>query len=392
LRILFAHCRYQQRGGEDVVLENEMALLAERGHEVDLFQVSNDSIQSFVDKCRAAASVTYRSDARRMLAERLEDYRPDLVHVHNFFPLLSPSVYDACADAGVPAVQTLHNFRIVCANAGLVRNNAACDLCVDGSAYLWATRYRCYRGSLLGSAALAHMIATHRRRGTWNRKVGRLICLSRFALGMFTRSGIPEAQLRVVPNFSFDRFGAGAPARADPPSALYVGRLTESKGVKVLVEAWDAMPFRLDLVGDGDLASWIAARASPNIRLRGYLTGEALLDAYREASLLMAPSLVSEGSPLSVIEAMSAALPLAVSSVPPLGEYVEDGVNGRVWKDLTAAGLHSLALDLLSQPEALRQMGRNSRQIFEERYTPDAHCRNLLAIYEDLVAADHPAG
>jgi glycosyltransferase involved in cell wall biosynthesis len=387
MRILFAHCRYQQRGGEDVVLENEMALLAERGHEIDLFTVSNDSIKSVVDKFRAAASATYRSDARRMLAGRLQAYRPDLVHVHNFFPLLSPSVYDACADAGVPVVQTLHNFRIVCANAGLVRDNKICDLCVAGSAYLWATRYRCYRGSLLGSLALAHMIETHRRRGTWNHKVGRVICLSRYALGQFTRSGISEAQLRVVPNFSFDHFGAGPRPRATPPSALYVGRMTETKGVKVLVEAWEAMPFRLDLVGDGDLAPWIAARGAPNIRLRGYLSGQTLLDAYRDASLLIAPSLVSEGSPLSVIEAMSAALPILVSGVPPLGEYVEDGVNGRIWQDLNAAGLHRVARDLLSQPETLSRMGRNSRQVFEERYTPDAHCRNLLAIYEDLVRA-----
>ena len=393
LRVLFAHCRYQERGGEDVVLENEMALLAANGHEVDLFCLSNDSIRSTWDKMRTALGATYDRGARRQLGERVARFRPDILHVHNFFPLLSPSVYDAAAEAGVPVVQTLHNFRITCANPDLTRGLSSCDLCVTGNAYLWATRYRCYRHSFLGSLAVAHMIETHRSRHTWTRKIGHIICLSDYMRAVFMRYGIPPSHLSVVRNFCFDAFGTAPAAPPEgPPSALFVGRLTQNKGVEMLIEAWQDMPYRLDIAGTGPLASRIAAAAPPNVRLLGFLDAAALRQAYRAAALLVVPSLRTEGGPLSLIEAMSAGLPVVISDWPPHGEFVEDEQTGRIWRGRTATGLHQLLRGLLDAPEMLWRMGVKGRETFERRFAPERHYEQLIDIYTGLGVRERAGG
>jgi hypothetical protein len=169
MRILIVHNSYQQTGGEDTVATNEHALLDRHGGETRFWTVSNDVITGAWTKITTAMRTPYSRPARDRLARVIADFAPAVVHVHNFFPLLSPSVYDACRAAGVAVVQTLHNYRMICPGALLLRDGHQCEKCVGASPYR-AALYGCYRGSRVGSLAVAGMVDFHRRRGTWLRK------------------------------------------------------------------------------------------------------------------------------------------------------------------------------------------------------------------------------
>ncbi|NJO23081.1 MAG: glycosyltransferase [Sphingomonadales bacterium] len=199
-RILIVHNFYQQTGGEDSVVANELALLRAHGHEAHFYSVSNDEISSVVDKARVFFNIDYSHRSRRHFAQELARVKPDVVHAHNFFPLLTTSIYDACIDAGVPVVQTLHNFRIMCAGTYLMRDGLPCDKCVNGSPY-HSVVHRCYRGSVAGSFAVARMIDVNRQRGTWREKVDRFIVLTPSAKDLFVRAGVPAGKIVVKPNF-----------------------------------------------------------------------------------------------------------------------------------------------------------------------------------------------
>ena len=173
MKILLAHNRYQLAGGEDAVVAAEHDLLAENGHNVRLFSVTNDAIAGLSAKLRAAARTAGSAWGRDAMAREIAAFRPDIVHVHNFFPLLSPLVYDACRDTGVAVVQTLHNYRTICPGGLLMRRGRPCEECIAGTPYR-AALHRCYRGSALGSAAVARMADTSRQSGTWRTKVDRI--------------------------------------------------------------------------------------------------------------------------------------------------------------------------------------------------------------------------
>lgn len=249
MRILLVHNEYRGPGGEDVVLANEHCLLIERGHAVHVAKVTNADISGWAAKARAAWYTSYRPQSRFWLAGNIQDFTPDVVHVHNFFPLLTPAIYDACFDAGVAVVQTLHNYRTVCANGLLLREGRPCEDCILGSPYQ-AVLHRCYRGSRLGSWTVARLIQVHRSRNTWRDKVTRFIALTRFARSKFVEAGLPAEKIVVKPNFVPD---PGPPTNDSRQGALFVGRLAPEKGITTLLRAWATVDASLTVVGDGPL-------------------------------------------------------------------------------------------------------------------------------------------
>ncbi|MCZ6862804.1 MAG: glycosyltransferase, partial [Alphaproteobacteria bacterium] len=287
MRILQIHNAYQQAGGEDAVVANEGALLSANGHDVRLWSVDNAAITGPWAKVRTAWQVPYSHAARRRLGRVIADFGPDVAHVHNFFPLLTPSVYDACRDAGVPVVQTLHNYRTVCAGALLLRNGRPCEDCIGGSPYQGAL-HGCYRGSRLGSLAVAHMIARHRRQGTWRTKVGRFIALTEFAKAKFVEAGFPAEKIAVKPNFVEDR----GPQEAETArhGALFVGRLSPEKGIGTVLTAWRDLDVPLRIGGDGPLMSMAQSTASRNVVPLGNLLPEAVNQEMARAAFLVMPS------------------------------------------------------------------------------------------------------
>lgn len=201
MRILQLHNLYKIPGGEDVVVQAEKTLLENYGHEVVLLQADNHNITSFFSQTMTALNTVYSFSAKKRVQAEIAKFQPDIVHVHNFFPLWSPAVYDACQEARVPVLQTLHNYRLFCPGAFFYRDGKVCEDCL-GKFFPWpGVVHRCYRGSRVGSAVLATMQAVHRARGTWKERVNLYIALTEFARHKFIEAGLPADKIVVKPNF-----------------------------------------------------------------------------------------------------------------------------------------------------------------------------------------------
>ncbi len=382
MKVLIVHNRYREAGGEDAAVAAERALLAAHGHETALFTVSNDAVAGLGGRIAAAWRAPYAAAARDRLAARIEAERPAIVHIHNFFPLLSPAVYDACRAAGAPVVQTLHNYRLICPGALLLRDGRVCEDCVTGSPYR-AAIYGCYRGSRLGSLAVARMLARHRRRGTWRTQVDRFIALTAFARRKFIEGGLPADRIAVKPNFVMN--DPGPPTAKARRGALYVGRLSPEKGVLTLLEAWRGIDYPLRVVGDGPLAARLRAEAPANVAILGPRPPAAVAEEMARAAFLVAPSVCYEGFPMVIAEAYAHGLPVLAADLGGLAEIVEDGVTGRRFAPGDAAALAACVARLRAAPEDCARMGAQARARFEARYTAAANYRMLRAIYDEAL-------
>lgn len=385
MKILIAHNEYQQAGGEDAVVQNESEMLKSRGHEVSHFSVSNHSIQGLWKKAQVALEVSSSPSARREMRNQLKRHKPDIVHVHNFFPLLTPSIYDACIDEGVPVVQTLHNYRILCANALLLRDGKPCELCVRGTPYR-SVAYGCYRSSRAGTLPLARMIAHHRSESTWNRKVNRIIALTSFARDKFIEGGVSPERIVVKPNFIREPMAAPASFAKRGNHALFVGRISEEKGIRVLIKAWRELKIPLKIAGDGplmpELRDQIRSGRLNHIEILGNISTGSIAEQMSSASFLVMPSLWYEGFPMVLVEAFSQGLPALVSGHGSLSELVTQGQNGEHFRPGDADDLARKARDLGQAPERLVTMGQDARGKFEKRYSESSNYDALISIYE----------
>lgn len=381
LRVLFVHNRYQQVGGEDSVFANEVTLLRDGGHRVDTLEVSNDAITGAAAKVSAALHVASNPEGRHLTAAAIARFGPDVVHVHNFFPRLSPAVFDACAAAGVPAVWTLHNFRIACANGVLFRDGQPCEDCVGHTPWP-AVRHRCYRGSAAGSAAVAAMIGYHRARGTWQNKVSHFIALSDFARDLFVRAGVPAARLSVKPNFVADPLPGLGALPADRAGALFVGRLSSEKGVATLIDAWRAMPHvPLTIIGDGPERAALEAAAPPHVLFTGFQQRPAVLRAMALAQALIMPSEWFEAFGLVAAEAMALGTPVVASRIGALATLVRDGIDGLHFEPGNAADLGRVATRAFADPALLARLGANARETWQAQMSPARNLEQLVSIY-----------
>jgi len=380
-RVLIVHNYYKQAGGEDSVVASEKALLKKQGHEVSQYSVDNDNILTFADKARVFFDVVYSESARDALARELRTVKPDIVHVHNFFPLLTTSIYDACQDAGIPVVQTLHNFRITCAGVHLQRQGKLCEVCVGNNPY-WGVLHRCYRGSVLGSLAVARMIDVNQRRGTWRTKVNCFVALTEAAKERFVAAGIPADRIVVKPNFAAD---PGVPATGPRHGALFVGRLSPEKGVRELIAAWHGVDYPLRIAGSGPLASELRANAPPQVTFLGQVSAEDVQREMAAAAMLVTFSNCLEGFPVVLAEAFAAGLPAVVSDLGAPKDIVRHGETGLHVPVGNALALARTVNDLRRDPSAMERMGKAARQDYLANYTPEANYRHLVAIYNRVL-------
>ncbi|QRE75762.1 glycosyltransferase [Methylobacterium aquaticum] len=381
MRILVAHNRYQVRGGEDAAVARDLAALERAGCAVEAVFLDNEAIDSGLARLRAAVAATHAPDgiARVMAAARR--FAPDVVHVHNFFPLLSPGIHAAARAADFATVQTLHNYRLICANAFLMRDGAPCEICVTGSPYR-AVQFACYRGSRVGTLAVARMIDHHRRAGTWRRDVDRFIALTPFARERFVAAGFPAEKIRIRPNGLPD---PGPPADGPRRGLLYVGRLSPEKGVTVLAEAAARAGARITVIGEGPLAGALADH--PALDLTGALPPDAVQAAMARAAALVVPSLWYEGLPMVVAEAFAAGTPVVASRIGALAGLVADGATGLLAEPGDASDLGRALARIAGDPAAAAAMGRAARTVYEREWHEDVATRALLDIYRDAVAA-----
>jgi glycosyltransferase involved in cell wall biosynthesis len=383
LKILQVHNRYQHTGGEDRVVFMEREILESHGNRVILYSADNDEIYGILPRIRAAMGVHYSRRAKRQFALTLAAVRPDIVHVHNFFPLITPSIFDACKEASVPVVQTLHNYRLICPGALLVRKGAVCELCLQGNAYKSAV-YGCYRGSRIGSLLVAHMVEYHRKRRTWNTKVDRFIILTDFARSRFVEAGFPADKIVVKPNF------VQAPVVFPQPSirsgALFVGRLSNEKGISTLLKAWQAIDLPLRIAGDGPLLAEAMRMKPSNVTFLGRITATDVMREMNQAMFLVVPSECYENFPLVIPEAFACGLPIVISRLGSMEEIVEDHGTGLHFTAGNASDLAEKVAWAASHKEILGHMGENARKTYESRYSAEANYQQLMTIYTEVAS------
>lgn len=386
MRVLLLHNRYQQAGGEDVVVEAEKTLLESHGHAVSLLEEHNDAISGLSGKLRAAASVLYSPASKEKVKAEIGRFRPDVAHVHNFFPLLSPSVYDACREAGIPVVQTLHNYRLTCANAFLYREGRICEDCL-GKDFPWpAVLHHCYRGSHLQSLATASMLGFHRWRGTWANRVDAYIALTAFQRQLLIRSGLPPENVHVKPNFIMD---PGHRPLPEPKGdyLLFVGRLSEEKGLGVILEAYrrHGLRFPLRIVGDGpQRAEWEERSRGLPITFLGKQEKTVVLTLLREARFLLFPSIWYEGFPMTIVEAFAVGLPVMASDLGGMPEILADGERGWLVKPGDPASWAVSASRAWSDTNGTRGRAQAARYAYEHHYAPEQNYLQLRDIYQRL--------
>jgi glycosyltransferase involved in cell wall biosynthesis len=382
MKILIAHNRYQQRGGEDTVCESERRLLTAAGHDVRTLIVSNDSIASFRDKVLTMIRTVANPTGVANISRAIREFQPNIVHVHNFFPLLSPALYRACHSLEVPVVQTLHNYRTICANGQLLRNGKPCHLCAQGSP-VWGVVHRCYRGSVLGSAAVARMIYVHRKRRTWSTDVDRFIALSEFARRLFVKTGFPQDRIDVKSNFVED---PGIPSQETPRrGVLFVGRLSPEKGVRCLIEAGAVHNVNLRIAGDGPERNALEQAAYRNVTFLGQLSREGVLKEMRSAAAVVLPSIWYEGFPMVILEAFAHETPVIASRIGGIPEFIEDGVTGFLVPPATPSVLAQRLRQTVQEPALFRKLGHAGRQAFLTRYTPQVNLGALETIYSRAI-------
>lgn len=380
MRVLIAHNAYQQRGGEDSVVDAELGLLRRHGHAVEVFQRHNDELKEMIPWKAAIDTVWSRKSAAALTAA-IDRFRPDIVHFHNTFPLISPSAYWAVQAAGLPVVQTLHNFRLHCPQAMYLRAGRVCEDCLGHQPWR-SVLHACYRGSRAQSAVLSGMLVWHRALGTYRDKVTRYIALNEFCRRKFIEGGLPADRVVVKPNFV--DFGAAQPsARA---GLLFVGRLSAEKGLLTLRESMALLPgVQLRVAGDGPEAAVLDGVAG--VTKLGRLVVEDVRQEMNAATALVVPSIWYETFGLVVIEAFACGTPVIASRIGALSGVVEDGVTGLLFEPGNAADLAAKMRWVLEHPADAARMGRNARLEYERSYTAERNYELLMNIYEDAIDA-----
>ena len=382
MKILMLHNRYLLPGGEDQAALADAALLRDHGHEVELLEEDNRRVEQ-LGKVRTGMRTVWSREADRHIDEKLRAGSFDILHVQNFFPLWSPSVYYAASRNGVPVVQTLHNYRLMCANSLLFRDQHVCEECM-GRVFPWpAILHACYRNNRAASAAVAAMISAHKLAGTWKRRVAIYIAVSEFTRDKYIAGGIAPERIMVKPNFIHPSPAAGAGGGG---YALYVGRLSPEKGIATMLKAWKSArnPIPLKIVGEGPLAELViaASKAASGIEYLGPRLLTEVLDLMRSAEFLVFPSEWYETMGRTIMEAFAVGTPVVGSRIGPPASMVIQGETGFHFQPGNVAELRERAEWCSTHLAELRAMRGKARQAFEANYTGDANAKILLAAYE----------
>lgn len=383
MRILLLHNRYQYRGGEDLVFELEQEMLVSKGNVVDALLFSNDEIRSLLSKFRTGLSLLHNSKSRRIIRRKILEFRPDVIHIHNLFPVGSPSLLFEAKRLGVPVVMTLHNYRLICPSATLLHNGKIYERSVHSTFPIHAIRKKLYRNSYIETAGVVWMTGIHKLLNTWNSKVATYIALTEFARQRFIHSSLkphPE-NIVVKPNFTWDP-GKGSTPRSD--FFLYAGRLTPEKGLKLILQCAAELPgIHFRIVGDGPMRKEVEEHAArhDNIKYDGFRDRNDVFELLRQSRALLMPSLSFEGFPMTILEAFATGTPVISSALGSMSEIVQDCKNGLLFKagDLSE---FMARISLVSEDDALaRRVSANARKSYESLYSPEVNYEQLISIY-----------
>jgi len=382
MNILMLHNRYLVPGGEDQSTAAEANLLQQQGCGVELLEEDNRRVEQ-LGKSRTAMRTIWSSESFHRIHDKLRTGKFDVLHVQNFFPLWSPSVYYAAAKCNVPVVQTLRNYRLMCVNSIFFRDSHVCEDCL-GKRFAWpGILHACYRDSRAASAVVAGMNGIHHLAGTWRKKIHVYVALTEFARDKYIAGGFPAEKIVVKPNFVYP---SPQPGPGQGGYALFVGRLSPEKGITTLLNAWrtSANALSLKIVGDGPLSGIveIAARENRTIEYLGRRSSDEVAQLMGRAEFLVFPTECYEGMPRTVIESFAVGTPVLASNIGSTATMVVPGETGFQFKQGSVAELRERVEWCSQNLDQLRAMRPRARQVFENSYTGSANARMLLAIYE----------
>lgn len=395
MKVLLVHNFYQSSSpsGEDAVYRNEAALLRSRKVAVIQYERHNDRISGPLNKAKAVSDSVWSKKTYKEVSELIAKEKPDVAHFHNIWYLISPSAYYACKEAGIPVVQTLHNFRMFCANGLLMRDGRVCEDCV-GRVPWRGTAYGCYRSSRLYSLPVVASQIIHRARGTWAEAVDAYVALTEFGKRKFVECGLPAEKIFVKPNFL-----------ADPPAAnystadyaIYMGRLSEEKGLDVLVDALASdngaasSRLKVKIVGEGPLRAHLEGKAKDkglsNIEFLGRKDFGECLDLLSRARFMVLPSVCYENFPMAIREAFACGKPVVGSNLGAIASIIGDRETGLLFRPGNPEDLASKIAWMIGNEDDCIQMGRNARAEFESKYTADRNFEMLMDIYRNAISA-----
>jgi glycosyltransferase involved in cell wall biosynthesis len=382
MKVLLLHNFYQQPGGEDQVFKHESALLKEYGHQVVQFSVHNNQIDA-LSRVQLTTSTIWNRSVYSDLRELIRSERPQIAHFHNTFPLISPAAYYAAKDENIPVVQTLHNYRLFCPSGVFFRDGRICEDCLGKFTSWPGIIHSCYRGNSAATSVVALMLSIHRLLSTWISKVDVYIALTTFARQKFIEGGLPASKIVVKPNFIHP-----IPKIENTQGiyALFVGRLVQEKGIRILLNAWRKIGAQIPLkiVGDGPLASEVSVMAKEHSSIEWFRSQshDAISSLMKSALTLIIPSLWYEGFPMVVAEAYAEGLPVIASSLGSLSGLVVHGRTGRHFKPGDSEDLCVQVEWILNHREEHSQMRKEARKEFELKYTAEQNYTMLMEIYE----------
>lgn len=382
MNVLMLHNSYQFRGGEDESFESEVRMLRDAGHFVDTIHLKNDEVEQ-IGSFNVALQSIWSKSSYDLVDRKLSERQFDVLHVQNFFPLISPSVYSAARKHGVAVVQTLRNYRLLCPSTTLFRNGRICEDCLHKTFKYSGVLHACYRNSVLSSAAVATMTAFHTLKGTWRNAIDLYISLTHSSRQKFVEAGLPADKVIVKGNFVHPDPGPGDGREG---FVLFAGRLTQEKGLETLLKAWTLLksPTALKIVGDGQLSSEVQefCRQNPTAEWLGTKSASELKDLMGAASLFVFPSEWYEPFGRVAIESFAKGTPVAASNMAAMAEIVEDGVNGFLFHPGDSQDLAFKLQWAQDHPDQLNLLRQSARHCYEQKYTASQNCDLLIHAYQ----------
>ena len=390
MKILQVHNSYRLLGGEDFVVKREKKLLETNGHEVFQYLKDNNEIDgySLFQKFSLFFSTKWNAKSYREMFSYFSEVRPDICHVHNYLPLISPAVFSVCRDLGIPVVQTHHNYRLVCVNGQFFRNGRDCTECLSAKNCYKSVRYRCYRNSAIQSLAVARMLDEHWKKDTWRNLIDGHIVLNDFSENILKEKRIPEDKIYKKLNFVFQEGETDFSPKLSSDFFLYVGRIEESKGILQILDIANQSDSKILLVGE--IREQLKKRVEKikNVEFLGKLPNEEALNLISNSRALLFPSIWRETMGLVVLEAFSQGVPVIMSDLV-VSDLVQHEENGLIFKTNDSQDLLHQMKRLSSDGELRNRLGKNALKKFKEEFSAQKNLKMLLSIYKDVISKKH---
>lgn len=389
MKILVVHNRYRDRTGEDIVFHQEVDLLRSNDHQVQTLTVDNRQLEAPTvwTKLRLGLRTVWSATGYSLIKRKIQQFQPDIVHVHNTLPLLSPSIFYACHKASIPVVQTLHNYRLLCPANNLFRSQAICHACIDGS-LLNSVKHKCYRQSRLQTLAVAAMLLWHRWQKTWTEKIDGYITLSQFQKSQTFATGINPQKIYIKPNFIQANNQSASPVKFGD-YYLFVGRLIEEKGIRLLLEGYQRSnsTYPLVIIGSGYLDKEVikAAETNSKIHYLGQQSNEKVLEKMTNAIALIFPSIWYECSPMVLMEAFSQRLPAIAVNLGATKEFVKPKQTGILFSPPIPQELAQTIQLIESDPKNWIGLKETIIEKIEPKYFQDQNYQILISIYRKII-------